>query len=83
MIRYALQRSDFLVQQMSYANAYWIEAIQPFLGQMVAVQQTGNHVQHGILAAICPDYILLDVCRTPFYIRMEQIVWVTPLMKNH
>ncbi len=67
-----------MVQMNSFSNAYWLDAIQHYLGQMVAVQQTGNHVQHGILAAVCPDYILLDVCRTPFYIRTDQIVWVTP-----
>ncbi len=71
-----------MVQPVSYSNAYWLEAIQPFLGQMVAVQQTGNHVQQGVLAAICPDYIILDVCRMPFFIRIDQIVWVTPFLKN-
>lgn len=69
-----------MVQASHYSNMYWLEAIQPFLGQMVAVQQTGNHVKQGILAAICPDYIILEVCRTPFYIRMDQIVWVTPFI---
>ena len=71
-----------LVQLGNVANAYWLEAIQPFLGQMVAVQQTGNHVKQGVLAAVCPDYIVLDVCRTPFYIRMDQIVWVMPFLKK-
>lgn len=66
----------------AYPNAYWLDAIQHYLGQMVAVQQTGNHVQQGILASVCPDYILLDVCRTPFYIRMDQIVWVTPFQST-
>lgn len=66
----------------SYPNQYWIEAIQPYLGHHVAVQQTGNHVQQGILAVVCPDYIMLDVCRTPFYIRMDQIVWVSPVRKG-
>lgn len=72
----------FLVQLGNYSNAYWLEAIQPFLGKMVAVQQTGNRVQQGILAAICPDYIVLDVCGMPFYIRIEQIVWVTPFFQR-
>lgn len=66
----------------NFPNAYWLDAIQHYLGQTVAVQQTGNHVQHGILAAVCPDYILLDVCRTPFYIRTDQIVWVTPFVNR-
>ncbi len=82
IVQYACKGVIFLVQASQYSNMYWLEAIQPFLGQMVAVQQTGNRVQHGILAAICPDYIVLDVCRTPFYIRMEQIVWVTPVVKK-
>lgn len=56
----------FLVQLGNYSNAYWLEAIQPFLGKMVAVQQTGNRVQQGILAAICPDYIVLDLLHNFF-----------------
>lgn len=71
-----------MVQMNTYPNAYWLEAIQNYLGQMVAVQQEGNRVQQGILAAICPDYIVLDVCQTPFYIRIDKIVWIMPFLKK-
>lgn len=57
-------------------NPYLYETIQGFIGQSIAVQ-TGKNIQQGILTAVLPDHIVLEICRTPFFIRMEEIVWVT------
>lgn len=68
-----------MVQYSQMSSPFLVETLQGFIGQMLVVQQTGNHVKQGILTAVMPDYIVLDVCRTPFFIRTEEIVWVTPL----
>lgn len=46
---------------------------------MVAVQMTSNHVKQGILKLVTLDYLLLDVCRVPFYVRLDEVQWVTPI----
>ncbi|ATP41240.1 hypothetical protein CSE16_14910 [Solibacillus sp. R5-41] len=71
-----------MVQPGNFPNYYLLDALQSYLGKMVAVQQTGNHVQQGILTSICPDYITLDVYGVPFFIRIEQVVWVNPLTRT-
>jgi len=46
------------------------------IGQAVVVQ-TEKNIQKGILLSILPDHMILEMNRTPFFIRMEEIVWVT------
>lgn len=46
------------------------------LNKNIVVQTTNNPVQ-GKLTQVMPDYIVVTVQRTPFYIRMEKIVWIT------
>jgi len=46
------------------------------IGQAVVVQ-TEKTMQKGILLSILPDHMILEMNRTPFFIRMEEIVWVT------
>ncbi|EON71365.1 hypothetical protein H131_15398 [Lysinibacillus sphaericus OT4b.31] len=46
------------------------------IGQAIVVQTVKN-IQQGILTSVLPDHIVVEVCRTPFFIRMEEIVWVT------
>lgn len=67
-----------MVQFGNVTSPYLYETLQGLIGQMIAVQQTGNHVQQGILTGVLPDHLVLDVCRIPFFIRMDQVVWVTP-----
>ncbi|WP_424513320.1 DUF2642 domain-containing protein [Psychrobacillus psychrotolerans] len=44
---------------------------------MIAIQTTRSTMQ-GILKGIAPDHLVLDVSGTPFYIRIQQIVWISP-----
>ena len=57
----------------------FVEAMQSLLNHPVAVQ-TGKHVQQGILTAVFPDLLVLEVCQIPFYFRVEEIVWVSPVL---
>lgn len=58
--------------------AYFAASIQGLVGQMVAVQMTSNHVKQGTLTFVTADYLVLDVCRVPFYIRLDEVQWITP-----
>lgn len=54
------------------------EAMQSLVGKHVAVKMGMNALQ-GVLQAVYPDLLVLDVCQTPFYIRTEEVTWVSPL----
>lgn len=60
-------------------NPYLYETLKAMVGQPVAVQLSAMQVQQGILRAVLPDHIVLLVCQVPFFIRMDEIVWVTVL----
>lgn len=68
-----------MVQFGQMENYYFSEATQALIGQMVAVQMTSNHVKQGTLKGILPDHLLLDVCTVPFFIRLEEVQWITPV----
>ncbi|MER1986030.1 MAG: DUF2642 domain-containing protein [Solibacillus sp.] len=60
-------------------QAYFAASMQGLVGQMVAVQMTGNHVKQGLLKMVTTDYLVLDVCRVPFYIRICEVQWISPV----
>lgn len=60
-------------------QGYFATMVQGLVGQMVAVQMTSNHVKQGVLAMVTADYVVLDVCRVPFYIRMCEVQWISPV----
>lgn len=68
-----------LVSYGQMDHSYFAASVQALVGQMVAVQMTSNHVKQGILKLVTLDYVLLDVCRVPFYIRLDEVQWITPV----
>nr|WP_318010807.1 DUF2642 domain-containing protein [Bacillus sp. RAR_GA_16] len=44
---------------------------------MITVQTTNGSLQ-GMLQSVMPDHIVLKVKETPFFVRIQQIVWVFP-----
>ena len=61
---------------MQMSNPYLFETVKGLVGQRIVVQ-TGKNIQHGLLASVLPDHIVLEICQTPFFIRMDEIVWIT------
>ena len=61
---------------MQISNPYLYETVKGLIGQQIAVQ-AGKNIQHGVLTAVLPDHIVLEICQTPFFIRMDEIVWIT------
>ena len=57
------------------------EAMQSLVGKNVAIQ-TGLNAKQGLLVAAFPDLVVLEVCQVPFYYRVADITWVTPLTEQ-
>lgn len=70
-----------MVQMGSMSNPYLYETMKMMVGKPVVVQTVKN-VQQGSLTSVLPDHIVVEVCHTPFFIRMEEIVWITLLMRR-
>lgn len=65
-----------MTQMGRVSNPYLYETLKMMIGQMIVVQ-TKKNIQQGHLTFILPDHIVIEINRTPFFIRMEEIVWVT------
>ncbi|KPN96807.1 DUF2642 domain-containing protein [Lysinibacillus sp. ZYM-1] len=65
-----------MAQMGSISNPYLYETLKMMIGQAIVVQ-TEKNIQQGILLSILPDHIILEIRRTPFFIQLEEIVWVT------
>jgi len=65
-----------MTQVGSISNPYLYETLNMMIGQAIVVQ-TNENIQQGKLISVLSDDIVLEVSRTPFFIRMEEIVWVT------
>lgn len=61
---------------MQISNPYLFETIKGLTGQQIVVQ-TGKNIQRGVLTSVLPDHIVIEICQTPFFIRMDEIVWIT------
>lgn len=64
------------MEKMQISNPYLFETVRGLIGQQIVVQ-TGMHIQQGLLTAVLPDHIVVEICQTPFFIRMDEIVWIS------
>ena len=60
----------------SISNPYLYETLNMMIGQAIVVQ-TEKNIQQGKLISVLPDDIVVEISRTPLFIRMKEIVWVT------
>jgi len=65
-----------MTQMESISNPYLYETLKMMVGQAIVVQ-TEKNIQQGVLISILPDHIVLAISRTPFFISLEEVVWVT------
>ncbi|MEB2279140.1 YuzF family protein [Lysinibacillus xylanilyticus] len=65
-----------MTQIGSISNPYLYETLNMMIGQAIVVQ-TKKNIQQGKLISVLPDDIVLEVNRTPVFISMKEIVWVT------
>ena len=64
-------------QLVSSVDPYVYQTLMSIEGRMITVQTTNGSLQ-GMLQSVMPDHIVLEVNGTPFFVRIQQIVWVFP-----
>ncbi|MCL1695005.1 MULTISPECIES: DUF2642 domain-containing protein [unclassified Lysinibacillus] len=65
-----------MTQVGSISNPYLYETLNMMIGQEIVVQ-TEKNIQQGKLISVLPDDIVVEVSRTPLFICMKEIAWVT------
>ena len=65
-----------MTQMGSLSNPYLYETLNMMIGQAIVVQ-TEKNIQQGKLVSVLPDHIVVEVSRAPFFIRTDEIEWVT------
>ncbi|MCA1036850.1 MULTISPECIES: YuzF family protein [Bacillaceae] len=58
-------------------DPYVYQAALTLIGDSVTVQTTHGSVR-GVLINALPDHLVVESASTPFYIRIQQIVWIFP-----
>ncbi|MBG9452754.1 tyrosyl-tRNA deacylase [Lysinibacillus sphaericus] len=58
------------------SNPYLYETLNMMIGHAIVVQTVKN-IHQGKLISVLPDNIVVEISRTPLFIRMKEIVWVT------
>ncbi|MFK4997897.1 YuzF family protein [Bacillus sp. N9] len=64
------------VDIVSAIDPYFYQTLLHFRNKNVVVNTTKNPLQ-GLLTAVMPDHIVIEVSGTPFYVRAQEIVWIT------
>ena len=72
-------KSQATVEFVSHFEGYVYQAAMGLQDKMIAVQTTRSTIQ-GTLKGIAPDHLVIDVSGTPFFIRTQQIVWISPII---
>lgn len=67
------QSSSFV----SYYDPYLYQTLQGIIGASIVVETTKGTVS-GILKTVMPDHVVVESASSPFFIRIQQIVWVIP-----
>jgi len=70
-----------VTQGESISNPYLYETLNMMIDQAIVVQ-TEKNIQQGKLISVLPDDIVVEISRTPLFIRMKEIVWVTLATKK-
>ncbi|MEW9500954.1 YuzF family protein [Jeotgalibacillus marinus] len=65
------------VQLTSTYDPYLYQTLSDLMGNEIVVQTTKNTLQ-GTLSGVTPDHIVININRTPFFVRIQRIVWVSP-----
>lgn len=68
------------VEYVSNFEGYFYQVASTLVGKQIAVQTTRSTIQ-GTLSNVTPDHIVVLVSKVPFYIRNQEIVWVTQSIK--
>ena len=70
-------QSQQAVHLTSMYDPYVYQTLSSIVGSHVVVQTTKNPIQ-GTLSTVMPDHIVIEINGTPFFVRIQEIVWVSP-----
>lgn len=65
------------VAMYSLIDPYVYQTLSANTGASLVVQTTHGSLR-GTLQTVMPDHIILEVSGSPFYVRIQQIVWISP-----
>jgi len=64
------------VKMVSVFDPYFYQTLLSFRLKNIVIQTTKNPIQ-GSLLTVMPDHVVIEVSNTPFYVRIQEIIWVT------
>ncbi|PPA69769.1 YuzF family protein [Jeotgalibacillus proteolyticus] len=70
-------QSQQTVQLTSMYDPYVYQTLSGVVGNNIVVQTIRGSLQ-GTLTSVLPDHIVIEINKTPFFIRTQQIIWVSP-----
>lgn len=66
------------VEYVSNYDPYVYQTLTSIIGKEIVVQLSNNSVIKGVLSQVLPDHIVVETNKTPFFVRTQQIIWVSP-----
>ena len=64
------------VETVNIVDPYLYQRLLSFKNMNVVIKTTKNPLQ-GLLSSVSPDHVVIEVSKTPFYVRIQEIVWIT------
>ena len=64
------------IEIVSIVDSYLYQRLLSFRNMNVVINTTKNPLQ-GLLNSVSPDHVVIEVSNTPFYVRIQEIVWIT------
>ena len=66
------------VEMVNIVDPYLYQRLLSFRNMNVVINTKKNPLQ-GLLSSVSPDHVVIEVSsrKTPFYVRMQEIVWIT------
>lgn len=77
MERSAIEVKEQQPQLISSVDPYVYKTLKSIEGTMITVETTKGSLR-GTLQTVMPDHIVVQINETPFFVRIQQIVWVFP-----
>ncbi|MDG4656955.1 YuzF family protein [Ectobacillus antri] len=62
---------------VSSVDPYVVQTLQSVVGKRLVVDTVRGAVR-GTLKDVKPDHIVIEEKNTPFFVRIQQIVWIMP-----
>jgi hypothetical protein len=64
------------VDMVNIVDSFLYQRLLSFKNMNVVINTTKNPLQ-GLLTSVSPDHVVIEVSKTPFYVRIQEIVWIT------